>query len=243
MVPKRVFIMVLACLGAVVPLTTQAQTPTLRQSIHAPIAVSTRVPYSSNTITDTWDVISLADADPEYPSRLLTIYGNQSVPRMTAGNKIWDREHVWPQSFGTGDDSACGFARNDLHHLFASEPPMNEARSNHPFDFCPSGCSPKGLRAGLSCVNWLEGGTPGKWEVWADAREVVTINGEDRVIASGGRRGDVARALFYMDVRYEGGEHPGTDCSEPDLVLTDDRRLIVEANRTCPWAAWECCPP
>lgn len=230
MVPKRLAITVmfsLVCLSLVLPLTAYAQTPPSRQTIHATVAVSTRVPYSSNTMTDTWDVISLADADPEYSFRLLTLYGNQSVWRQTAGNKIWNREHVWPKSFGTGNDSACGFAYNDLHHLFASEPALNESRSNHPFDLCPSGCSPKGLRPGLLCVNWLEGGALDKWEVWSDSREVVTISGEHRVIASGGRRGDVARALFYVDLRYEGGKHPGTDCNEPDLVLTDDRSLIV----------------
>ena len=35
-----------------------------------------------------------------------------------------------------------------------------------------------------------------------------------------GRRGDVARAMFYMDVRYEGGQRPDGNF-EPDLRLTD----------------------
>ena len=44
-----------------------------------------------------------------------------------------------------------------------------------------------------------------------------------------GKRGDVARALFYMDVRYEGGTHE-TGASEPDLILTDDQALIAGSN-------------
>jgi hypothetical protein len=47
------------------------------------------------------------------------------------------------------------------------------------------------------------------WETWA------------------GRRGDVARALFYLDVRYEGGTHGVTSHSEPDLILTNNASLIV----------------
>ena len=54
--------------------------------------------------------------------------------------------------------------------------------------------------------NWT---TAGVWEAWA------------------GRRGDVARALFYLDVRYEGGVHGVTGAAEPDLVLTDDPSLLL----------------
>ena len=54
--------------------------------------------------------------------------------------------------------------------------------------------------------NWT---TTGVWETWP------------------GRRGDVARALLYLDVRYEGGIHSGTGAAEPDLVLTDDDSLVA----------------
>ena len=36
--------------------------------------------------------------------------------------------------------------------------------------------------------------------------------------------------MFYMDLRYEGGQHGVTDASEPDLVLTDSVALIASAN-------------
>ena len=39
------------------------------------------------------------------------------------------------------------------------------------------------------------------------------------------RRGDIARAMFYMDVRYEGGNHGVTGSSEPNLILTDNLNL------------------
>ena len=40
------------------------------------------------------------------------------------------------------------------------------------------------------------------------------------------KRGDVARSMLYMDLRYEGGNHPITGAFEPDLILTDDVGLI-----------------
>ncbi len=58
--------------------------------------------------------------------------------------------------------------------------------------------------------NWRTGsGSNGTWETWI------------------GRRGDVARAQFYADVRYEGGSHGVTRFDEPDLILTDDQALIT----------------
>ena len=57
--------------------------------------------------------------------------------------------------------------------------------------------------------NWTQGGsTTGDWQTW------------------GGRKGDVARAVLYMDIRYEGGRHNVTRVSEPNLILTDNRSLI-----------------
>lgn len=61
--------------------------------------------------------------------------------------------------------------------------------------------------------NWRVGsGSTGSWETWR------------------GRRGDVARALFYLDIRYEGGTHGDTGVSEPDLILTNDGSLIATSG-------------
>ena len=61
--------------------------------------------------------------------------------------------------------------------------------------------------------SWTDGSnTNGRWETWV------------------GRRGDVARALMYMDVRYEGGSHGSTGHSEPDLILTNDRSLMDQSS-------------
>ena len=61
--------------------------------------------------------------------------------------------------------------------------------------------------------SWTSGSfTAGTWETWI------------------GRRGDVARALLYLDVRYEGDSHGVTGVQEPDLILTDDEGLIAGSN-------------
>jgi len=40
------------------------------------------------------------------------------------------------------------------------------------------------------------------------------------------RKGDVARSILYMDIRYEGGIHFPTGTQEPDLIATNDPDLI-----------------
>ena len=40
----------------------------------------------------------------------------------------------------------------------------------------------------------------------------------------------MARAMMYMDLRYEGGTHGVTGATEPDLVLTDNVTLIDQSN-------------
>jgi len=44
------------------------------------------------------------------------------------------------------------------------------------------------------------------------------------------RKGDMARAVMYMAIRYEGGTDAATGQSEPDLELTDDRSKIVQTS-------------
>ena len=45
-----------------------------------------------------------------------------------------------------------------------------------------------------------------------------------------GRRGDIARAMMYADVRYEGGNHGVTGAVEPNLILTDVEGLIAASQ-------------
>lgn len=203
--------------------TVDTSTPAaLRATLHDVIDDHVRYPYTS-TATDTWDILEDADEDPNDPGRILDVYRNASFAKEGGGNTFYNREHAWAKSYGFPNDNSSNYPYTDCHHLFLSDDGYNSARSNKPFRYCDATCTeyPTDVNDGAGGgsgtypgnSNWSSGSfTQGTWEVWI------------------GRRGDVARALLYMDIRYEGGTHGGTGASEPDLILTDNEALIEASN-------------
>jgi len=200
--------------------TTNATT--LRTTLHDVIKDHTRFPYTS-TSTDTWDILELADEDPNNPNNILDVYKNASYPKQGGGNTYYQREHTWPKSYGFPIDSATNYPYTDCHMLHLSDGAYNGARSNKPYRNCDASCTEyatdvnNGQGGGSGSYpgnsNWASGSyTTGTWETWI------------------GMRGDVARSLFYMDVRYEGGTNGNTGTQEPDLILTDNEALIDASN-------------
>ena len=195
---------------------------TLRASLHAVIDDHTWYPYTSAD-TDTWDIINLADEDPQNAANIIDIYKNASYPKIPGGIGDYNREHSWPNSFGFPDNQSGNYPYTDVHHLFASDASYNLSRSNKPFRYCNSECleqatlETNGQGGGVGVYpgnsNWTTGmRETGTWETWSK------------------RQGDVARALMYMDVRYEGGTHSITAHAEPDLILTDNPALITTSD-------------
>ncbi len=203
----------------------------LRCSLHETIKGHTAYPYSATT-TDTWDILEIADEDPNNAGRILDAYRNRSYikgsERAGTGTGItYNREHTWPNSLGfgsaTGDKGLPYAPYTDTHMLYLTDTTYNADRGNKPYANCAlsGGCGERATEAnagfgGGSGVypgnsNWVKGpdGNSGSFEVW------------------GHRKGDIARAVLYMAIRYEGGVHPTNGQGEPDLELTDDRSKIV----------------
>ncbi len=76
-----------------------ANSTTLRTTLHAVIDDHTEYPYSSSN-TDTWDILELADEDPNNSGNILDVYRNRSIQKFGGGNGPYNREHTWPKSYG-----------------------------------------------------------------------------------------------------------------------------------------------
>lgn len=186
----------------------------LKTSLHTIISDATKIPYSAST-TDTWDVLEQADEDLDHPSDVLGLYDNVSYAKAGGGNNDYNREHTWPNSYGFPDNVGSNYAYTDMHMLMLASIGYNGARGNLPYGTCNASCTEyattyndgsgggSGTYPGNS--NWTNGTI---WEVWK------------------GKRGDVARAVLYMTVRFTGGTNPHTGYAEPNLVLTDNLAQI-----------------
>ena len=201
----------------------------LRCSLHDTIKGHTAYPYSGGT-TNTWTILEIADEDPNNSGRVLDAYRNRSYLKVTeragSGSGLrYNREHTWPNSLGFG--SATGnlglpyAPYTDTHMLYLTDATWNADRGNKPYADCSSSCGERvteannGVGGGSGVYpgnsNWVQSpdGNTGSFQVW------------------GKRKGDMARAVLYMAIRYEGGVDPNTGQSEPDLELTNDRSKIV----------------
>ncbi|MCK6163447.1 endonuclease [Bacillus pumilus] len=134
-----------------------------------------------------WDALKKTDEDPKNPSNVLLLYSGVSRSKQANGGNVgqWNREHVWAKSHGNFGTSQG--PGTDLHHLRATDVQTNSTRGNLDFDL--GGNEYKGA--------------PGNFY------DSDSFEPHSRV------KGDVARMLFYMAVRYEG------DDRFPDLELND----------------------
>lgn len=166
----------------------------LREALSDIIYVHTRLPYSSST-TDTWDVLKVSDRDTANSSNVILIYAGVSVDGAQEynGGNGWTREHVWPKSLG-GFSTSAG-PGTDVHNLKPADNSLNSLRSNLEYD---------DLGTGGSAVNYNGSATGNRYNSSAGVFEP-----RDAI------KGDVARIILYMDLRYEGA---GT---EPDLVVRE----------------------
>ena len=131
------------------------------------------------------------DEDPENSDNIILFYKNNSIPKANfAGSNqadYWNREHTWPKSHGFASEGDTAYT--DVHNLRPSDATVNTSKSNKDF------------------------GDVEDTEENAEGEAPDTYTTADFFEPRDEIKGDVARILFYMDMRYES--------SDLDLELMD----------------------
>ena len=199
-------------------------------TLHVKILGHTAYPYSNNGATDTWKILEIADASPSDPNKILDVYRNRLYTAVsgragTATGITYNREHTWPNSLGfpgqAGNLGRPSAPYTDTHMLHLSDTDYNATRSNSPYKTC---ASPGSCAEGVTEVNAGFGGGSGTYpgnSNWS------TSSGYE---VWGHQKGDMARAVMYMAVRYQGGVDPTSGQNEPILRLTDNVALVTGRN-------------
>ncbi|MEU1144474.1 endonuclease I family protein [Streptomyces sp. NPDC005863] len=139
------------------------------------------------TYDQVWDAIKTTDQDPANSSNVILLYSGASRSKSASGGDQgdWNREHVWAKSHG--DFGTATGPGTDIHHLRPADVTVNSIRGNKDFD------------NGGSAVD----GAPG------------SLTDDDSFEPRDAVKGDVARMILYMAVRYDG------DGGFPDLEPND----------------------
>ncbi|MGD6816438.1 endonuclease [Metabacillus sp. 113a] len=163
-----------------------------------------------------WDALRNTDEDPANSNNVLLLYTGRSQSKFANGGNVndWNREHVWAKSHG--DFGTSMGPGTDIHHLRPTDVSVNGSRGNLDFD---NGGSQHSEAPG----NYFDS------DSWEPRDEV---------------KGDVARMIFYMAVRYEG------DSGEPDLELNNyvnngsapymgKKSVLLQWHQQDPVSSWE----
>ncbi|WP_344211459.1 endonuclease [Kribbella sancticallisti] len=125
-----------------------------------------------------WNALKDTDQDPANTNNVILLYSGRSQSKSTNGGGVndWNREHVWAKSHG--DFGTATGPGTDVHHLRPEDVSVNGARGNLDFD--------NGGTTVAECPGCAADG--------------------DSFSPRAAVRGDVARMIFYMAIRYEGGD-------------------------------------
>jgi len=154
-----------------------------------------------------WTALKDTDQDPNNTANVIELYTGRSISKSSNGGNVgnWNREHVWAQSRG-GFTTSAG-PGTDLHHIRPENVTVNSARGNKDFD------------NGGSAVSGCN-------DCWTDAD---SFEPRDAV------KGDVARMLLYMAIRYEGGD--GFNNLEMSSTVGSSSTLIGDLETLLAWNA------
>ncbi len=154
-----------------------------------------------------WTALKDTDQDPNNTANVIELYTGTSISKSSNGGGTgqWNREHVWAQSRG-GFTTSAG-PGTDLHHLRPENVAVNGTRGNKDFDLGGSAVS--------GCSDCFTDGDS------FEPRDAV--------------KGDVARMLFYMAIRYEGGD--GFNNLELSSTVGSSSTLLGDKEVLLAWNA------
>ena len=149
--------------------------------------------HNKLSYSEVWDALQYTDEDPDNTDNVILLYTGRSHDKDDRDgqtgfdNQSWNREHVWPKSLGFSSTSQYGYT--DIHHIRPADKTVNSSRSNKDYD---------------------EGGD-------AQGEAADTYATSESFEPRDDIKGDVARMIFYMDIRYD-----GSDGNMSDLYLVND---------------------
>lgn len=128
--------------------------------------------------------INIADQDPLEKENVWLFYTELSVSGTWDNGQSWNREHVWAKSRGlaTSSSSVTNSTKSlasDFHNLKAEDPGVNSTKSNRDFE---------------TFVNEKEG------------EDFAGTHGTYSYSPKKSARGDVARMMFYMQLRWSASD-------------------------------------
>lgn len=171
--------------------------PALKSALHDIIDGHTIV-----ATNELFSALRTLDEDPNDSGNVIAVYSGTSEDKFGNGGITWNREHCWPRGYGisdTGNEASADEA--DLFNLRPCLVAVNELRgsriyaqasTNHPTD---PAVAPPGAP---QCLYDAGNGQGGLWTPRPS------------------EKGDLARAMFYMAVRYD-----GSDAGTVDLELSN----------------------
>lgn len=157
-----------------------------------------------------WDGIKYTDEDPLNSNNVILIYTGRSQAKSynasgSNDQNAWNREHCWPKSHGFASESQ--WAHTDLHHLRAADVSVNSTRGEKEYD---NG----GTQIGEAPGNYTDSDS-------FEPRSAV--------------KGDLARMMFYMAVRYDGGDNTGVGNLELQNTTTTSGNYM---GKLCTLVQW-----
>jgi serine protease len=153
------------------------------------------------TYKEAYNALEYTDEDPNNHENIILFYTGRSQPKKIRSQfdskDGWNREHVWPKSKGFKAKSN-NYAYTDLHHLRPTDTSVNSSKGNKDLD-----------NGGINNKEAIE--TKSDRDSWEPRDDI---------------KGDTARMMFYMAVRYEGtgGKYDNYDLELVDYTGTESSK-------------------